>query len=215
MGRIPPRMIRTIALFMEFCYIVRRHVLDDDDIDKLNLLLVEFHQEREIFRESGIRTDFCLPRQHSLKHYTNSIMKFSAPNGLCSSITESKHIEAVKKPWRQSNRFNALSQMLITNQRLSKLAAITVEFSARGMLTHSIWDGYIDPPPPTGQDDNDDGDGEAVNGSILCETKLAVYPSKRNPFSLLSIHVCVQKFVAFLVILPAYQLGWASQSYPS
>jgi len=55
-------MVRTIALFTEICYIVRRHVLDDDDIDKLSILLVEFHQEREIFHEAGIRPEgFCLP----------------------------------------------------------------------------------------------------------------------------------------------------------
>jgi hypothetical protein len=195
MGRIPLRMIRTIALFMEFCYIVRRHVLDDDDIDKLNTLLVQFHQEREIFREAGIRSDFCLPRQHSLNHYANSIMKFGAPNSLCSSITESKHIEAVKKPWRRSNRFNALSQMLITNQRLNKLATITVEFSARRMLSHSIWNGFVDPPPPAAQDDNvdgNDGDGEAINDSISCETKLAIYPSKHSPFLSLTIHISNQ-----------------------
>ncbi|KAJ6617373.1 hypothetical protein B0H10DRAFT_2176466 [Mycena sp. CBHHK59/15] len=29
-----------------------------------------------------------------------------APNGLCSSITESKHIKAVKQPWRRSRRGN-------------------------------------------------------------------------------------------------------------
>ena len=119
---------------MEFCYIVQRLVLDNDDIDKLNTLLVQFHQERKIFREAGIRSNFCLPRQHSLNHYANSIMKFGAPNSLCSSITESKHIEAVKKPWRRSSRFNALGQMLLTNQRLDKLAAARVDFKCRGML---------------------------------------------------------------------------------
>ena len=176
-------MVRTIALFTEFCYIVRRHVLDDDDIDKLNTLLVQFHQEREIFCEAGIRPDgFCLPRQHSLKHYANSIMKFGAPNGLCSSITESKHIKAVKKPWRRSSRFNALSQMLLTNQRLDKLAAITVDFNARGMLAHSIWDGAIAQPAPqqpkTRADDEDE-DGETVDDrNIISETKLAIHPGK-------------------------------------
>ncbi|KIJ16060.1 hypothetical protein PAXINDRAFT_76254, partial [Paxillus involutus ATCC 200175] len=42
---------------------------------------------------------------------------FGAPNGLCPSITESKHITAVKKPWRRSNKHNALGQILRTNQR--------------------------------------------------------------------------------------------------
>ncbi|KIL58007.1 hypothetical protein M378DRAFT_15867 [Amanita muscaria Koide BX008] len=185
MGRIPPGMVRTIAIFTEFCYIVRRHVLDDNDIDNLNELLAKFHKEREIFRAVGVRPDgFCLPRQHSLHHYSDLIMKFGAPNGLCSSITESKHIKAVKKPWRRSSRFNALSQMLLTNQRLDKLAAITVEFRASGMLDNSIWVGHID-PPAANQPQNDadeDEDGEAIDDrNVIAETKLAVDPSMHNP----------------------------------
>lgn len=31
-------------------------------------------------------------------YYAYVITQFGAPNGLCSSITESKHIKAVKKP---------------------------------------------------------------------------------------------------------------------
>ncbi|KAJ7913803.1 hypothetical protein B0H13DRAFT_2004115 [Mycena leptocephala] len=51
--------------------------------------------------ESGVCPDgFCLPRQHSLTHYRYLSQEFGAPNGLCSSITESKHIKAVKEPWQ-------------------------------------------------------------------------------------------------------------------
>ncbi|KAJ7025470.1 hypothetical protein C8F04DRAFT_878470, partial [Mycena alexandri] len=56
---------------------------------------------------------------------------FGSPNGLCSSITESKHIKAVKEPWRRSSRFNAPSQMLRTLVRLDKLAAV---LTLRGMM---------------------------------------------------------------------------------
>ena len=59
---------------------------------------------------------------------------FGAPNGLCSSITESKHIKAVKEPYRWSSHFEALGQMLMTNQRLDKLAACRVDLSAHKML---------------------------------------------------------------------------------
>ena len=77
---------------------------------------------------------FNLLRQHSLIHYSKNIRAFGAPNSLCSSITESKHIKAVKEPWRRSSRFEALSQMLLTNQRLGKLAASRVNFAERRML---------------------------------------------------------------------------------
>ncbi|KAL6305520.1 hypothetical protein BKA93DRAFT_816905 [Sparassis latifolia] len=72
-GLVPPDMVRAIAAFLEFCYLVR----------------------------------------HS---------NYGAPNGLCSSITEAKHIKAIKEPWRRSNRYNALGQMLLTNQHLDNLA---------------------------------------------------------------------------------------------
>ena len=67
-------------------------------------------------------------------HYFQLIHAFGAPNGLCSSITESKHIKAVKEPWRQSNCWNALGQMLITNSQLHKLAATHADFASHGML---------------------------------------------------------------------------------
>ena len=43
--------------------------------------------------------------------------------GSARQLLNSKHIRAVKEPWRCSNRNEALGQMLITNQRLDQLAA--------------------------------------------------------------------------------------------
>ncbi|KAG2352466.1 hypothetical protein BDR07DRAFT_1254811, partial [Suillus spraguei] len=79
-------------------------------------------------------TGFLLPQQHALIHYSCLIQEFGALNGLCSSITKSRHITIVKQPWRCSNRFNALGQMLLTNQCLDKLGLAQVDFVARGML---------------------------------------------------------------------------------
>jgi len=134
-GHVPDAMVQTMRSFLEFCYIARRDILDTNSLSTLDEALQQFHHHREIFRTSGIRpTGFNLPRQHSLMHYNRLIRAYGAPNGLCSSITESKHIKAVKEPWRRSNRFEALGQMLITNQRLDKLAAARVDFADRGML---------------------------------------------------------------------------------
>jgi hypothetical protein len=131
-------MVEAIRSFLEFCYIARRDVHDTHTLAALDNALQRFHHAREIFRTSGIRRNgFNLPRQHSLIHYVKLIRAFGAPNGLCSSITESKHIKAVKEPWRRSNRFEALSQMLLTNQRLDKLAAAHVDFEERDMLQGS------------------------------------------------------------------------------
>jgi hypothetical protein len=85
---------------MEFCYLVCCSVLDEDDIDEINQTVMCFHQEHEIFECEGVHPDgISLPHQHSLVHYAYLITEFGAPNGLCSSITELKHIKAVKEPW--------------------------------------------------------------------------------------------------------------------
>ncbi|KAF8225303.1 hypothetical protein L208DRAFT_1306737, partial [Tricholoma matsutake] len=78
----------------------------------LDDVLQQFHHYCEIFCTSGACADgFNLPRQHSLIHYVKLICAYGAPNGICSSITESKHIKAVKELWQRSSCFEALSQM--------------------------------------------------------------------------------------------------------
>lgn len=135
-GHIPSEMVRAIRTFLEFCYIARHDIIDTQGLRELQDALDRYHHYREIFQTSGVRPDgFNLPRQHSLIHYYKLIRAFGAPNGLCSSITKSKHIKAIKEPWRRSNHFEALGQMLLTNQRLNKLAAAHADFESRGMLT--------------------------------------------------------------------------------
>ena len=134
-GHLPRRVVTSIRHFLDFAYLVRRESHNPDTLSVLSSSLTQFHHDREVFRVPGVRLEgFSLPRQHSCVHYEEKIWLFGAPNGLCSSITESKHIKAVKEPWRRSNRFDALGQMLLTNQRLDKLSASRVHFQDRGML---------------------------------------------------------------------------------
>ncbi|KAG6807612.1 hypothetical protein H0H92_006933, partial [Tricholoma furcatifolium] len=205
-GHLPPDIVRAVAALINFCYLVRRDVIDEDAILNIELTLQKFHQCREAFRV--VRPDgFSLPRQHSLTHYVRSITLFGAPNGLCSSITESKHIKAVKQPYRRSNKRTPLGQMLITNQRMDKLAAARVDFQHRGMLEGSglpldiiSLDAPYQPPsppsppaprPPPLPNDNDEAEGEdagAVDGprsmSEITLAKRSVRNVPRNIYEL-------------------------------
>lgn len=182
---MPPQIVRAFSAFLEFCYLVRRDVIDEDTLTAISEALEKYHRERVIFEQVGVRTDgFSLPRQHSLKHYKHVILQFGAPNGLCSSITESKHIKAVKQPWRRSNRYRALEQMLTTNSRIDKLTAARVDFDTRGMLDTPAVPG-IDPshapmqPQSETTAEGDDADREedgAVEGNLEAEVVLAKSP---------------------------------------
>jgi len=187
-------MVRAVSAFLEFCYLVRRSQIDDMTLKQIDEAVARFHTERHIFIETQVRMDFSLPRQHSLSHYRSLIQQFGAPNGLCSSITENRHITAVKQPWRRSNRNEPLGQMLLTNQRLDKLAASRVDFAARGMLEGPLFklNGVPvdpDPPPPSesnpGDEDSGAGDAEAVEGlTSLGDVKLARHRGELSGFSL-------------------------------
>ncbi|EED77334.1 predicted protein, partial [Postia placenta Mad-698-R] len=144
-GLVPPQIVRATSSLLEFTYLVRRSVHTEMTISNITSALQTYHREREIFRDAGVRPNgYSTPRQHSLGHFPRHIRNYGAPNGLCTSITESKHIKAVKEPWRRSNRFDALGQMLLTNQRLDKLAAARADFTARGMLNATCLSAAID-----------------------------------------------------------------------
>ncbi|KZP07929.1 hypothetical protein FIBSPDRAFT_914383 [Athelia psychrophila] len=181
-GLVPDRVVCAVRAFTDFCYLARRNIHNTESLNKMDEVLAEFHEHRKIFIELGIRVHFNLPRQHSGRHWTKLIREFGAPNGLCSSITESKHIKAVKKPWRRSSRYRALQQMLYTNQRMDKLSAARIDFVRRGML---------EPPKRSRQSVAADkavaahtlnlDDGGPVEGrGIIAEVQLAPTLSYRN-----------------------------------
>ena len=79
-------MVQALAAFLDFCYIVRQSSLDEADLDALDNALQHFETE-------GIRSDgISIPRIHALKHYCEAIELFGTPNGIFTSIVESKHI---------------------------------------------------------------------------------------------------------------------------
>ncbi|KAJ6541300.1 hypothetical protein B0H10DRAFT_2181502 [Mycena sp. CBHHK59/15] len=204
-GHVPTQMLRAFSAFLDFCYLIWRNIVDEVTLDAIDAALARYHRERAIFVESGVCPDgFCLPRQHSLTHYRYLIQEFGAPNGLCSSITESKHIKAVKQPWRRSSRFEALSQMLTINDRLDKLTAAwcgkdqpsllhRVDFTARGMMAGPSAHPLPPSDPllrPAANEDEDDDGGASDERKIMGEVILAKTPARvvcrypRNPIAL-------------------------------
>jgi hypothetical protein len=168
-GYVPEDMVKCLVSFLEACYITQCQDIDTKALDRLDKVLDQFKKLREVFRVPGIRAKgFSLPRMHSIFHYCCQIEDFGAPGGLCSSITESRHITAIKRPWRQSNKYEALGQMLLINQQLDKLIAMCSDFCARGMLPSVHTAGV--PHVNDGKGDEEDG---SVEENVLGHVSLA------------------------------------------
>ncbi|KAJ7752437.1 hypothetical protein DFH07DRAFT_868822 [Mycena maculata] len=204
-GYLPSDMVKCLSSFMEFCYLVCRNAISTPDLAKIENVLARFHQYRVIFIECGVRTNISLPCQHSLIHYPRSIRLFGSPNGLCSSITESKHIKAIKEPRHRSSRFNTLKQMLVMLTRLDKLAALKAAFRVRGMLTGTasscmamVLAGeqpqVVAAKAAVVVDNEDDDDGTVRGSKSLSDIELA--PTARYPKKLeaLAGHICQPQF---------------------
>lgn len=196
-------MVECVATFMECCYIARRNAITSSDLEEFDQHRVRFQDLWNVFIENGVRSSISLPRQHALLHYVSKIELFASPNGICSSITESKHIQAVKEPWRRSSRFNALPQMVTTVSRLDKLAALRRVFRNRGMLegtlsqyTSAVISGTLPQILPYGapkdnenndyHDDNDDN-GPLPGPKSLAQVTLASTPGERVTSDIMSI----------------------------
>jgi hypothetical protein len=137
-------MMCAIHMFLEFCYIAWWDVINTESLRALKEALSCFRHHHVIFERCGVHTEgFNLPRQHFLIHYPTLIQTFGGPNDLCSSVTEPKHIKAVKQPWRCSNCYKALGQMLLTNEKLDKIATCHAKFTSCGMLDDASISGRL------------------------------------------------------------------------
>ena len=132
-------MVQALHYLIEFCYLVHQDFHMTTMLEQLERTLDNFHNALEIFLKTGVWDEGSVPpQQHSLIHYPHLIHKFGLPNGLCSSITKSKHIQAVKEPWWQSNWWKVLFQMLIMNLHLDKLAASETLFKSKQLLEGDV-----------------------------------------------------------------------------
>ncbi|KAK7015920.1 hypothetical protein VNI00_018992 [Paramarasmius palmivorus] len=137
-GHVPPKMVQCLSVFMEVCYIACKNIITSVKLQHFDQHLSHFYEYCTVFIEKGVRMDLSLPHQHSLIHYADGIQMFGSLNGLDSSITESKHIKAVKEPWRCSSQNEPLPQMMRTISRLDKMAVLCQKFKERGMLQGTI-----------------------------------------------------------------------------
>ncbi|TFK23906.1 hypothetical protein FA15DRAFT_656387 [Coprinopsis marcescibilis] len=91
--------------------------------DKMVQCLVAFANMCYIFRRNAISST-------ALKQAEACLNKFH-------NLRKPKHITAVKEPWRRSNRYDALPQMLTTLVRMDNMKALEKDFICKGMLDGS------------------------------------------------------------------------------
>lgn len=115
------RLTRAIRALMDFVYLAQLPIHSTKSLDSLTRSLQEFHDNKSIFVDLGIREQFNIPKLHSCRHYTSSIKLFGTTDNYDSQNTERLHIDLAKDAYRSTNRKDEFPQMTTWLERQEKI----------------------------------------------------------------------------------------------
>ncbi|KAG9042455.1 hypothetical protein FS837_010842 [Tulasnella sp. UAMH 9824] len=107
---------------MDFIYYCQFPTLDEEDLEKMDELLLKFHNLKDIFKKRGVRKHFNIPKFHALVHFTHEIHLHGTPDGYNAETPERLHIDLAKTGYCASNKRNYMSQMTKFMQRREAIA---------------------------------------------------------------------------------------------
>lgn len=110
-GQSSIRVLRSVRALLDFLFLAQFRSHTDDTIRRLNNSLTRFHENKAVFIDLGIRTQFNIPKIHSLVHYGSSITLFGTTDNYNTEQTERLHIDFTKKAYRATNHKDELPQM--------------------------------------------------------------------------------------------------------
>ena len=120
-GTSPIPLIRSTRALLDFLYLAQYPVHTSETLRLLRQSLRDFHSNKHVFVELGIREDFNLPKLHSLVHYVESIELFGTTDNYNTEYTERLHIDLAKDAYRATNHRNEYAQMTIWLERKEKI----------------------------------------------------------------------------------------------
>ena len=120
-GASPIRLVQSTRALLDFLYLAQYPVHTSETLQLLRQSLHDFHANKSIFVELGIREDFNLPKLHSLVHYVDSIELFGTTDNYNTEYTERLHIDLAKDAYRATNHHNEYAQMTLWLERKEKI----------------------------------------------------------------------------------------------
>lgn len=117
----PLRLIRALRAILDFLYLSQYPIHTKETLICLDDALQRFHLNKKVFVDLGIRTNFNLPKLHSLSHYILSIKMFGTTDNYNTESTERLHIDLAKDAYRATNKKDEYAQMTLWLERKEKI----------------------------------------------------------------------------------------------
>ncbi|KAJ7119227.1 hypothetical protein C8R43DRAFT_1152418 [Mycena crocata] len=119
--RSTSRLIQAVRGALDFLYLAQYPTHSSETLVMLNNALEMFHDNKEIFLDLGIRTDFNFPKLHNIRHYPFTIKLFGSTDNYNTEYTERLHIDLAKDAYRATNRKDEYTQMTLWLERKEKV----------------------------------------------------------------------------------------------
>ena len=104
-------MVACYQGLLDFIYISQYPSHDKDSLGYLQVALDQYHANKHILSNLGIRNHFNIPKLHSMQHYAECIWNFGTTDNYNTEMFERFHIDHAKEGWRATNFRDELPQM--------------------------------------------------------------------------------------------------------
>ncbi|KAG1865424.1 hypothetical protein F4604DRAFT_1586067 [Suillus subluteus] len=115
------RLLRAVQGLMDFLYLAQYPCHSSESLQLLDDALDLFHENKDIFIDLGIRSNFNLPKLHATRHYSAMIMMFGTTDNYNTEYTERLHIDFAKDAYRATNHKDEFVQMTRWLKRKEKI----------------------------------------------------------------------------------------------
>ncbi|KAG1724981.1 hypothetical protein EDB19DRAFT_1897836 [Suillus lakei] len=110
-GAVEPRVFQAVRAALNFIYYAQYQSHTDTTLAQMQDTLDEFHANKPIFVELGLRQHFNIPKVHSMCHYVQSIRSLGSADGFNSESPKRLHIDYAKDAYQASSKVDYIAQM--------------------------------------------------------------------------------------------------------
>ncbi|THH18507.1 hypothetical protein EUX98_g8944, partial [Antrodiella citrinella] len=120
-GASPVRLVRAVRGILDFLYLAQYPVHTADTLALLDEALDRFHDNKQVFIDLGVRTTWCIPKLHYLRHYAYLIRRLGTTDNFNTEYTERLHIDLAKDAYEATNAKDEFPQMTRWLERREKI----------------------------------------------------------------------------------------------
>lgn len=180
-----PHVITAARALMDFIFLAHYPAHSTNTLEAMKVALRNFHDNKDVFIDLGMREDFNIPRLHAMNHYVTVIILFGSCDGLSTEISERLHIDLAKNVYRATNHKQYLKQMVLWLERQDKMSWFEsyLDWAAPQSTPPPLATPYDDELICVQRDDGDDCTDEAppTSGSSNDGAADAVMDVDANP----------------------------------